>query len=223
MQRWANSKGCQATTKMTTQAVQTDVIAVTKTDAMITSMVNMLCTSPAPSAPPGASRIDNFPSNVVKGKKFDECGGLKNLRSTAANEHADKPTFELVAKVAKKKNVITHEGLLRYFAGKIKGKPSELVIDEDLLAYLQLEAAFLPRTAALARSLVNSAKRFFTYYDNLTIGWMEKTQIIISTVAVAMCVGDLERQAVDFFTWKRSLEINAEVKDNLAKLTSNLI
>nr|QTJ63612.1 hypothetical protein [Hemipteran tombus-related virus] len=220
---FANIKGCQATVKTSTQATQTEVVAISKSDELIKCMVNMLCTSPAPDAPPGASKIDNHPRNENKGKKYDDCGGIKNKKSTAANDHADKPTFEMVEKVAVKKNQMMHEGVLRYFVGKLMGRKTELVIDEDLLAYLQLEAAFLPRSSALARSLINSARRFFTYYDALTISWMQKTEIIISTVAVAMCVGDLERKAVDFFTWKRPLEINSEVKQNFSKLTSGIV
>lgn len=206
-----------------TLGTQTEVVAVTRSDAMIESMVNMLAESPAPDVPIGGSKIHNFPSNTKTGKKYDDCGGIKNKNSQAANDHADKPTFELVHKIARKKNGLFQDGIIRYFKGKIMGKKTELAIDEDLLAYLQLEAAFLPRSAALARSLINSARRFFTYYDCLTISWMEKTEIIISTVAVAMCVGDLERKAVDFFTWRRSLEINAEVKKNFSKLTNNIV
>lgn len=223
MEAYANSRGIQCSPRMITSCTQTEVVAVTKSDDMIASMVNMLCTSPAPDVPLGASKIKNFPSNENKGKKYDDHGGIKNKHSVAANDNAEKPQFEMVAKVAKAKKNVFSEGIIRYFKGKILGKPTELVIDEDLLAYLQLEAAFLPRSAALARSLINSARRFFTYYDCLTISWMEKTEIILSTVAVAMCVGDLERQAVDFFTWKRNLEINTEVRQKFTKLTNSIV
>lgn len=208
---------------MAVAQTQTDPVIVDQSDEIITDMVNMLMDSPAPAVQEVVSKIHNLPSNTNKGKKYDDFGGPKNRRSDTANDNADKPSFELVAKRARQKRSIWTDGVLRYFTGILLGRKLNLVIDEDLLAYLQLEAAFLPRTPALARSLANSAKRFFTYYDCLTISWMERTEIILSTVAVAMCVGDLERKAVQFFTWQRSLEINQEVKKNLAKLTSSYV
>lgn len=63
-----------------------------------------------------------------------------------------------------------------------------LLTDEDLVAELQLDAAFQPRTPSLMIQLKNKARRFMARFDCSNYSKMEITNIILRAVAIAMCV-----------------------------------
>lgn len=59
-------------------------------------------------------------------------------------------------------------------------------VDEELLAYLQLEAALLVRTPALMLTLKNKAARFLDKYDTTMITYKRRYTLVMSAVTKAM-------------------------------------
>nr|QTJ63613.1 hypothetical protein [Hemipteran tombus-related virus] len=91
-------------------------------------------------------------------------------------------------------------------------------LDQDLVSYLRLEAAFLPRTPGLARSLITSAKRFMHYFDKTHIQRSEMTKIVMESVAVAMNVSKHELKCWKVITSEKALEARQQAQEMMDKL-----
>jgi len=67
-----------------------------------------------------------------------------------------------------------------------------LQVDQELLAFLQVEFMFRPRTADLLPQMAAKAKQFLSRFDTTEITWVERRDLIGNAVGAAMDVTQTE-------------------------------
>jgi len=87
------------------------------------------------------------------------------------------------------------DGLADFIYGNRKWLLQHMASDDELVNYLRLEAAFVPRTMGLLLQLKIKAKRFMDQLDCSRYTRREINDIIIRAVGIAMCV-DKEEEKV---------------------------
>jgi len=66
------------------------------------------------------------------------------------------------------------------------------MVDQELLAFLQVEFMFRPRTADLLPQMAAKAKQFLSRFDTTEITWVERRDLIGNAVGAAMDVTQTE-------------------------------
>lgn len=120
----------------------------------------------------------------------------QNCFSTIPEEINTKPPMVFDKAVVTKK-----PGLVGRFSDLILGPKMRLArthgrVDEDLLARLRTYSAFMPRTMSLAQSLKMRAIRFLDEYNCTNLTTTAQMELIVCTVAEAMCISEVEKTFV---------------------------
>lgn len=192
--------------KLRTAAVQTDIPVLKEMDLLAEDALGTLISTDVPEP----ERYAWQGELLDDGRNADT---FKSVKPGNVNTTKDKPRY-----ICDKRVIVQHKGRKGLFHFLCCGE-RKLVVDDDLLAHLLLEAAFLPRTVGLARSLINSAKRFFNYYDTTRISRVFATNVILSTVTVAMTIGRHEAECVRFMGEKVEIKKRQEMQEIMGKLS----
>lgn len=127
----------------------------------------------------------------------------ENKYNTLPDPNIDKTSMYVVQPYAQPAQQYWRDPLVLLF-GKDRFKKS-LKTDADLVAYLRLEAAFLPRTPLLAVQLRVKAKKWLNEFDKSAISHDEAYELIVSAVMQAYEVDRRERLASRIMDFSQGL------------------